>query len=209
MESFFEFLRAAEKLKYEKRDNKLANGEYESVAAHTWMMSLFALLFHDKMSAPIDFERALKIIIVHDLAEAIVGDISLALQQGKEALRAKAENEKIGIAKLTSILPPSKASEIMALWQEYEDNSTPEAKFAKACDKLEAGAQALMFGTVAYWRDYGGDFYYDDALNARREKYWKHEPAFCEFYDLLRKKTIEYMDAEGLDSKKYLESSKA
>ena len=201
MKNFFEFLQIAEKLKSEKRDNKLSNGEYESVAAHSWMMGLFALLFYDRLKNKIDIGHALKIIIVHDLAEAIAGDIGLYKQCSDDDRKCKENAEKSAMEKIISILPSEKAVEILSLWQEYEDQKTPEAKFAKACDKLEATAQSLMFETIGYWRDYGPDFYYDDILNRRREKFWADEPALKQFHEFMRDMTIERMDAEGIDYK--------
>jgi 5'-deoxynucleotidase YfbR-like HD superfamily hydrolase len=106
--------------------------------------------------------------------------------------------------KMTALLPPDKGLEIMSLWQEYEDMETPEAKFAKACDKLEATAQSLMFDNVGYWRDYDPDFYYDCVINERREKFWRHEPVLKEFSGLMRDITKKRMDAEGIDYKKYI-----
>lgn len=202
MKSIFDFLQIAEKLKIEKRDNKLSNGEYESVASHSWMMGLFALLFHDKMANKINIGHALKIIIVHDLAEALVGDVGLYKQCSDNDKKCKADMEYASIKKMTSVLPPKKGQEIMSLWQEYEDKKTPEAKFAKACDKLEANAQAHMFKNIEYWSDYGPDFYYDDSINRRREHFWAHEPILMEFAEFLRNMTIERMEAEGIECKK-------
>jgi 5'-deoxynucleotidase YfbR-like HD superfamily hydrolase len=205
MENIFEFLRFAEKLKCEKRDNKQSNGEYESVAGPSWMLGVLALLFHDKMTVPVDLGHALKITIVHDLAEALAGDVPLYKQCSEDARVCKAEREVAAMDKMSAILPLGKRDEIMSLWREYEDQQTPEARFIKACDKLEAFAQGLMFGKVGYWRDYGPDFYYNDTINRGREKFYAHEPAFVEFYELMRKILLDMMAAEGIDAGKYLE----
>ena len=206
MKEIFDFLQIAEKLKCEKRDNKLSNGDFETVAGHTWMMGLFALLFYDKMENPVDIGRALKIILVHDLAEAGCGDIGLAAQQNlKTADKFALESDAINA--IAGRLPAPKAAEILELWNEYESQSTPEARFAKACDKLEANAQSLMFGKVKYWSDYDPDFYYDDMINNRREKYWGYEPAFREFHETYREIGMQYMKAEGIGAEKYLKKS--
>jgi len=202
MKDFFEFLKIAEKLKSEKRANKLSNGEYESVASHSWMMGLFALLFHNKLENKIDIGRVLQIILVHDLAESIAGDIPIHEQCAED--KCKIDAEKAAIDKITSLLSSEKKQEILSLWQEYEDNKTPEAKFAKACDKLEALAQSLMFNNVGYWRDYDPDFYYDCALNERRENFWAHEPILKEFSKLMCDITKARMESEGIDYKKYM-----
>ena len=205
MDRILEFLRSAEKLKCEKRDLLLSNGEWESVAAHTWMMSLCAVLFHDKMKAAVDLLRALKIIMVHDLSEAITGDVSLVDQQvyGKAD---KDEKEKAAIVKILEPLDPAKRDEILSLWQEYQDAATPEARFVKALDKLEATAQVSFSKNLKYMGDFSdGDFYYDDVLNSRRRAFWDHESAFVEFYGLVREEFKSRMKEEGIDAEKYIE----
>jgi len=205
MNNFFEFLRLAEGLKIETHKIKLSTGKDGSVAGHSWMMALFALLFYDKMENKIDVGHVLKIIVVHDLAEALAGDIALSRQSSPEVEARKHHAERVAIKKITSVLPPEKGREILSLWEEYNDNETAEAKFAKACDKLEGVTQSLMFKNVSYWEEYGEPgFYFDDRINRRRERFWKHEPALVEFAEFLRDMTIERMNDEGFDYTKYL-----
>ncbi len=81
-----------------------------------------------------DLSRLLRICIVHDLGEAIGGDIPAPLQQG---VGAKAGQERADLLTLTAPLPPEQRDEIVALWDEYEGAATLEARLAKALDKLE------------------------------------------------------------------------
>ena len=76
----------------------------------------------------------LKICIIHDLGEAISGDIP-AIYQDVDA--PKAEQERVDLLTLLKSLPSALHEEILGLWDEYEAAETPEAQVAKALDKLE------------------------------------------------------------------------
>lgn len=128
-----EFLRAAEQLKNTTRTSWTSAGHQETVAAHTWRLCLMSLLFA-RSFPDIDVARLLKICIVHDLGEAVGGDISAVQQQG---MPAKAEQERADLLQLLTPLPDTLRNEIVALWDEYEAATSREAKLAKAFDKLE------------------------------------------------------------------------
>src|SRR5438093_11708878 len=66
-----EFLGLSERLKRELRHSWLSDGRRESVAEHTWQMALVALLAYRHLEHPVDIGRVLKIILVHDLVEAL------------------------------------------------------------------------------------------------------------------------------------------
>ena len=128
-----EFLRAAEQLKNTTRTSWTSSGAQETVAAHTWRLCLMSLLF-ERSFPGIDIAKLIKICIIHDLGEAIGGDISAVEQQRRPA---KAEQERADLQKLLSPLPVDLREEITALWDEYEAATSREAKIAKALDKLE------------------------------------------------------------------------
>ena len=127
------FLRAAEALKTEHRSAHTSDGQPESVAAHTWRLCLMALVFeHD--FPDVDFARLVKLCIIHDLGEAIGGDIPAVAQA---AGTGKSAQERADLLTLLEPLPERLQAEIAGLWDEYEAASTPEARVAKALDKLE------------------------------------------------------------------------
>lgn len=128
-----EFLRAAEKLKDTTRTSWTSSGKRETVAAHTWRLCLMSLLL-EKSFPGINTAKLIKICIIHDLGEAIGGDISAVEQQHRPA---KAVQERADLQKLLSPLPPYLREEIAALWDEYEAATSREARIAKALDKLE------------------------------------------------------------------------
>jgi putative hydrolase of HD superfamily len=129
-----DFLRAAEGLKTATRSGWTSAGERESVADHTWRLCLMAVVLHPSFPE-VDFARLVKICIIHDLGEAIGGDVP-APEQARRAA-SKSADERRDLLELVAPLPPELRDEIVALWDEYELARTPEAKLAKALDKLE------------------------------------------------------------------------
>ena len=133
IQGVLEFLRGAEQLKNTTRTSWTSAGARETVAAHTWRLCLMAMLLEDEFEN-IDVARLIKMCIVHDLGEAIGGDISAVLQQGAPA---KAEQERRDLQTLLAPLPDRLQRDILDLWDDYEAASSSEAKLAKALDKLE------------------------------------------------------------------------
>ena len=132
------FLRAAEKLKTTHRSGYTSAGNPESVAEHSWRLCLMAMMVGSDMPS-VDMGHLLKLCIVHDLGEAVSGDIPAPEQARRAAAGApgKAEDERRGLVTLASALPAHHREEVVALWDEYEAATTPAAQLAKALDKLE------------------------------------------------------------------------
>jgi len=134
-----DFLRAAERLKSTTRTGYTSIGQQESVAEHTWRLCLMALVLRPAFPE-IDFAKLVKICIIHDLGEAVHGDVSAPEQARRAAAGAtagKAEQERRDLLELLTPLPAPVRDEIAALWDEYEAAQSPEAKLAKGLDKLE------------------------------------------------------------------------
>ena len=132
LEGVLEFLRAAERLKTVTRSGWTSTGQQESVAEHTWRLCLMAMLLYGRTPG-IDLARLLKMCLVHDLGEAIGGDVPAPAQKAG----GKAGQERVDLLQLTDSLPPALQHEILELWDEYEAAGSPEAKLAKGLDKLE------------------------------------------------------------------------
>lgn len=128
-----EFLRLAERLKDTTRTAFTTEGRQETVAAHTWRLCLMALVLEDHFPS-VDFARLIKMCIIHDLGEAISGDIPAIEQKPEEN---KSDQERKDLLQLLGPLPRQLQQEITGLWDEYERASTEEARIAKALDKLE------------------------------------------------------------------------
>jgi len=133
IEGVLTFLRAAERLKTVMRSGWTSDGQQESVAEHTWRLCLMAMLLYGH-TPDIDLARLLKMCLIHDLGEAIGGDVPAPAQK---AGASKADQERSDLAQLIAPLPPALRQEIVDLWDEYEAAGSPEAKIAKGLDKLE------------------------------------------------------------------------
>jgi putative hydrolase of HD superfamily len=129
-----DFLRAAEGLKTATRSGWTSAGEPESVAEHTWRLCLMAMVLHPAFPE-VDFARLVKICIIHDLGEVIGGDVPAPEQARRGG--SKAADERRDLLQLLAPLPESLKDEIAGLWDEYEAARSPEARLAKALDKLE------------------------------------------------------------------------
>jgi putative hydrolase of HD superfamily len=133
IEGVLTFLRAAERLKTVMRSGWTSDGQQESVAEHTWRLCLMAMLLYGHAPG-IDLGRLLKMCLIHDLGEAIGGDVPAPAQK---AGASKADQERGDLVQLIAPLPPAQRREIIELWDEYEAAGSPEAKVAKGLDKLE------------------------------------------------------------------------
>ena len=132
-----EFLREAEKLKDVLRSAHTSCGRTESTAEHSWRLCLMAIVFGDYLT-DLDRLKMLKMCVIHDLGEAINGDVPAVNQ---DAFPNKSEQERNDLLLLTSALDEPLKAEILALWDDYENASSPEAVAVKALDKLETMLQ--------------------------------------------------------------------
>ena len=133
LENHLAFIREAQRLKDVLRSGHTAQGRRESTAEHTWRLCLMVLVFEPQLRH-LDLLRLLKICIIHDLGEAIGGDIPAIAQDGSPD---KARREREDLITLLSPLPAALQQEFLGLWDEYDAAMTPEARAAKALDKLE------------------------------------------------------------------------
>ncbi|MEO8090891.1 MAG: HD domain-containing protein [Gemmatimonadales bacterium] len=134
-----DFLRASERLKATHRSAYTSDGERESVAEHTWRLCLMALVLAPEFPA-VDFAKLVKICLVHDLGEAVGGDVPAPEQARRKAAglaTGKGDQERRDLLTMLVPLPAALKSEIVGLWDEYEAATSAEARLAKALDKLE------------------------------------------------------------------------
>jgi putative hydrolase of HD superfamily len=131
----------------------------ESVPDHIWRMLMLAMYLQGKLSIECNFEKLLKIIIVHDMAEIRTGDISASnadsTYNAPETKKLKEAAERKAMNDIFSSIDEAFWGQCISLWEEYEANQTNEAKVAKCIDKLEAFLQAFeSSGAVLYPEHY-------------------------------------------------------
>ncbi|KAL4217609.1 HD domain-containing protein 2 [Mactra antiquata] len=112
----------------------------ESVADHMYRMAMMSFLVDGKSG--LNKERCIKLALVHDMAESIVGDIAPSDCIDKQE---KHRREKTAMTHITSLVKEDIGSELMSLWMEYEDQKTVESHFVKDLDKFDMIFQAYEY----------------------------------------------------------------
>ena len=193
-----EFLQFSEKLKTQKRDNKLSNGSFESVADHSWHLGLMAMVTHSHLEQKVDLLKTLKMIVIHDLVEAEIGDIPYSHSIANPELKKKKDIEELQeIQKIKYLIGGELGDKIFNLWHEYKEQITLESKFVKALDSMEADYQATLLGDVSYW----DDIYYK-LVFTKSDKHCKHEKILQELNKEIKRKMEDEMIKIGLDVEK-------
>ena len=148
MKKQFAFLQEIDKEKNIFRQTYLADGNRkENDAEHCWHMAVMAILMAEYANEDIDLLHTISIILVHDLVEIYAGDTYAYDTKGNEDKR---EREIAAADKLFAILPDDQRDKFRALWDEYEDGVTPEAKFAASMDRI----QPLMLNNASEGRSW-------------------------------------------------------
>lgn len=127
-----EALQIAERLKDETRHCYTKNGRHESVAEHSWMMTLMAYFMKDEFPE-VDMDKVVRMCIIHDLGECFTGDIPTF-----HKTKAHEENEENLLYSWVRTLPENYANEMIALYEEMAERKTIESQIYKAIDGLEA-----------------------------------------------------------------------
>ena len=147
------FLEIAARLKSVKRTGWVERGVEgaESVADHSWMMALMCMVLPFEG----DRDKAVKMALVHDIAEAEVGDIITKENwpaKGTMNEKDKTSLERKAIKKLASLLDAETAKEVQSLWDEFEEGKTREASFVRDIDIAECLIQAYRYHKAGNFR---------------------------------------------------------
>lgn len=133
--TLIEALSIAERLKDATRHCYTRNGRRESVAEHSWLMTLMAFFLKDEFPEA-DMDKVIRMCIIHDLGEAFTGDIPVF-----EKTKENEQTEEALLSAWVDTLPDPYRSEMKALYEEMAERKTLEAKLYKAIDGLEAVLQ--------------------------------------------------------------------
>lgn len=138
------FLIEVDRLKTILRASTLAAADRrENDAEHSWHLALMVPVLAEYADEPIDVGHTIRLVVVHDLIEIYAGDTPIY----DDKLRVDQEERELAAAdKLFGLLPEDQAREFRALWDEFEARATPEARFAKAIDRLEPNLLNWMAG---------------------------------------------------------------
>lgn len=192
--SILKVLALAERLKFELRHSYTSSGRQESVAEHTWRMSLMAVLIEPLLTQKIDTVRLLKMIIVHDLVEAEATDISaLDVLRSPEIKLDKIEREKKAIENLRFALQDTNGQEIYNLFYEFENKETYESKVANALDKLEVQLQH-NHADFSTWEEIEYDMSY------MMDKHVLFDPTLFELKTQIENQATKKMESNGVNT---------
>ena len=142
MSDLLKFMSLVGKLKSTKRTGWVYRGVQspESVSDHMYRMAIMSFLLSGRKSdSNIKRDHCIKLALVHDMAECIVGDITPFDGVSKEE---KHKRERQAMEYLSSLVGEEVGKEFFSLWQEYEAQQTEEAKFVKDLDRFEMILQA-------------------------------------------------------------------
>ncbi|MXW02235.1 MAG: HD domain-containing protein [Holophagales bacterium] len=135
-----------------RRTSIVGNERLENSAEHSWHVTLMALVLSEHAAAPgLDQLKVLKMLIVHDLVEIDAGDTFVYDQAG---LKDQEEREERAAERIFGLLPAESGAELRAIWDEFEARQSPEAKFARALDRLQPMVLNYINGGGP-WQEHG------------------------------------------------------
>jgi len=129
------FIKEIDKLKYIQRKTRLFNSDrHENDAEHSWHLAMMTIVLASHSDKPIDVLKVLKMVLIHDIVEIDAGDTFIY-----DAIKnhTNTDEELIAAERIFGLLPTVQAEEFIAIWKEFEDGLTDEARFAKAMDRFE------------------------------------------------------------------------
>jgi putative hydrolase of HD superfamily len=148
-----EFISEAGRLKGVLRQTILTDpARRENSAEHSWHLAVMALALAQYAPPGTDIGKVTSMVLIHDVVEVDAGDLFVyasAAEQERQEVAERAAADRI-----FGLLPPGQAEHVRALWDEFEERRTPEARFARALDRL----QPLLANIAAdggTWREHG------------------------------------------------------
>ncbi len=127
------------------------HGRRENDSEHAWHMAIMAYLLRDYSNEPVDIAKVMLMCLIHDIVEIDAGDTYAYDAEGLKTQKAREDAAK---ERIFSLLPEDQKEELIALFDEFEDFSTAESKFAHAMDNL----QPLLLNNSnggGDWREHG------------------------------------------------------
>ena len=149
------FLNEACRLKSVTRATPLCDGSRpENSGEHSWHIALYALVLAEQAPAGVSIDRVIRMLLIHDLVEIDAGDAPI---YGTHDAAAMAQAEAAAADRIFGLLPTDQGAALRALWDEFEANDTPDARFAKSLDRFQPPNQNLAAGGGS-WTDYNVSF---------------------------------------------------
>ncbi len=180
-----EFIKEVDKLKYILRKTKLINSDRnENDAEHSWHLSLMAVVLASHANFPIDLLRVIKMLLIHDIVEIDAGDTFIYDTQKNHS---NTEEERKAANRIFGLLPDHQASELIDIWEEFEEGQTNEAKFARAMDRLEPLLQNTS-NNGGTWNEFGVNY---EKVYAKKQVIQHGSEAIWQYAEQLINESVE------------------
>ena len=147
-----EFVKEIDKLKYIQRKTRLFNSDRnENDAEHSWHLAVMAIVLAGHSNVPVDVLKVVKMVLIHDIVEIDAGDTFI---YDTRKNHTNTDDERLAANRIFGMLPEAQASELIAIWEEFEAGETSEAKFARSMDRLEPLLQNSS-NNGGTWKEFG------------------------------------------------------
>jgi len=157
------FIKEIDKLKYIQRKTRLFNSDrHENDAEHSWHLAMMALVLAEHADKPIDVLKVVKMVLIHDIVEIDAGDVFI---YDTVKNHCNTDEERLAAERIFGLLPEEQAKEYIAIWEEFEEGITDDAKFAKAMDRFEPLLQNTS-NNGGTWVEF--DVKYDKVYNKKK-----------------------------------------
>jgi putative hydrolase of HD superfamily len=151
MAAQFAFLTEADRLKGVLRGTTINDrSRRENSGEHSWHVALFALILSEHATKPVNIDRVIKMMLIHDLVEIDAGDNPI---HGDHDPVEQERIEQLAADRIFGLLPPDQQLELRALWDEFEAAETDDAIFAKSIDRVQPVLANLETGGGT-WPEY-------------------------------------------------------
>ena len=150
-----EFIKEIDKLKYIQRRTKLFESDRnENDAEHSWHLAVMAIILSQHANTAIDVLKVVKMVLIHDIVEIDAGDTFIYDTQKNHT---NSDEELLAAKRIFGILPQEQAEDLIAVWEEFEEGKTDEAKFARSMDRLEPLLQNVS-NNGGTWQEFGVNY---------------------------------------------------
>ena len=147
----FAFLNEADRLKSVLRGTTLNDGtRRENSGEHSWHIALYALVMAEHANRPVNIDRVIRMLLIHDIVEIDAGDAPI---HGDHDPAEQARIEQIAADRLFGLLPQEQGRALRDLWEEFEAAESNDAIFAKSIDRVQPVMSNLASGGRS-WIDY-------------------------------------------------------
>ena len=149
------FIKEIDKLKYIQRKTKLFNSDRnENDAEHSWHLAMMTIVLAEHSDTPIDVLKVLKMVLIHDIVEIDAGDTFI---YDTVKNHTNTDEELAAAKRIFGLLPTEQAEEFIAIWTEFEEGITNEAKFARSMDRFEPLLQNVS-NNGGTWAEFNVDY---------------------------------------------------